>query len=257
MLNANGAGRSAATAGGLVRARSLISGLAAVLLASAGAGLAGAAQAATRYPAMAPLAEYLMADRGAEIALARSAAPPSVSADAEVLVLGPHGYVSAAPGKNGFVCLVERAWFSGVMDDGFWNPKLRGPDCYNREAARSVLPTFLERTKWVLAGASQVEIRARTRAAMAAGRIRPPEVGAMNFMMSKDGYLGDDAGGPWHPHAMFYMPPIPTADWGANLPGTRVLGTDAGVDPYTIFYIPLARWSDGTPDPDPGAKHQM
>ena len=240
------------------RTRNLAASLIALCLATATVGLAaaGAAQAATRYPAMAPLAQYLM-DRDAEIALARSAAPPSVSGAAEVLVLGPHGYVSAAPGKNGFVCLVERAWFSGVTDEGFWNPKLRGPDCYNREAARSVLPTFLTRTKWVLAGASQAEIRARTRAAMAAGRIRPPEVGAMNFMMSKDGYLGDDAGGPWHPHAMFYTPPIPTADWGANLPGTRVLGTDAGVDPYTIFYIPLARWSDGTPDPDSGAKHQM
>ena len=243
--------------GGLARARNLIAGSAAVFLASACAGLPAMAQASTRYPAMAPVAQYLIADRSAEIALARSAAPPSVSGDAEVLVLGPHGYVPAASGKNGFVCLVERAWFSGVSDDGFWNPKLRGPDCYNREAARSVLPTFLTRTKWVLAGASQAEIRTRTAAAMADGRIRPPEAGAMNFMLSKDGYLGDDAGGPWHPHLMFYTPPIPTADWGANLPGTRVLGTDAGVNPYTIFYVPVTRWSDGTPDADQGAKHQM
>ena len=232
------------------------SGVAAVCLALAGW---AAARAATPYPVMAPVANYLMADRGAEIALARSAAPPSVSAGAEVLVLGPHGYVMAAPGKNGFVCLVERAWFSGLQDDGFWNPKLRGPDCYNREAARSVLPTFLARTKWALAGASQAEIRARTRAAMAAGRIRPPEIGAMNFMMSKDGYLGDDAGGPWHPHVMFFTPPIPTVDWGANMPGTRVFGTDAvaGVDPYTTFYVPLTVWSDGTRDGDSGAHHAM
>jgi hypothetical protein len=232
---------------------------AAACLASACLGLAGAgaAQAATRYPAMAPVAEYLMADRSAEIALARSAAAPSVSGDAEVLVLGPHGYVSAAPGKNGFVCLVERAWFSGLEDDGFWNPKLRAPDCYNREAARSVLPTFLTRTKWALAGASQKQILARTRAEMAAGRIPAPAAGGMNFMMSKDGYLGDDAGGPWHPHAMFFMPPMPVTDWGANLPGTRVYGADAGVDPYTMFYVLVARWSDGTPDETPGAKHEM
>lgn len=236
--------------------RKLAACLAASCLASA-MGSSGAAQAATKYPAMAPVSEYLMGDRDAEIAMARSAAPPSVSADAEVLVLGPHGYVSAAPGKNGFVCLVERAWFSGVSDDGFWNPKLRGPDCYNREAARSVLPTFLTRTEWVLSGASQAEIRTRTRAAMAAGKIRHAEAGAMNFMLSKDGYLGDDAGGPWHPHLMFYTPPIPTADWGANKPGTRVMGTDAGDDPYTIFYVPVTHWSDGTPDADQGAKHQM
>jgi len=217
----------------------------------------GPAQAASPYPAMAPVSAYMM-ERDAEIAMARSAAPPSVSAGAEVLVLGPRGYVSAAPGKNGFVCLVERAWFSGLQDDGFWNPKLRGPDCYNRQAARSVLPTFLTRTKWVMAGASLPEIRARTRAAMAAGRIRPPEIGGMNFMMSKDGYLGDDAGGPWHPHVMFFTPPLPTAEWGANLPGTRVYGTDAAAgDPYTTFYVPLAAWSDGTPDAAAGGHHTM
>jgi hypothetical protein len=200
-----------------------------------------------------------MADRDAEIAMARSAAPPSISADAEVLVLGPHGYVTAAPGKNGFVCLVERAWFSGLTDDGFWNPKLRGPDCYNREAARSVLPTFLTRTNWVMTGASLAEIRARTRAAMAAGRIRPPEVGAMNLMMSKDGYLGDDAGGPWHPHVMFFTPPIPLADWGANLPGARVFGSPAvaGVDPYNTFFVLVAAWSDGTPDAAGGGRRAM
>src|SRR6185437_3858819 len=146
---------------------------------------AGAARAATPYPAMAPLDQYLIADRDAEIAMARSAAPPSVSADAEVLVLTPHGYVSTGPGRNGFVCLVERAWFSGLADDGFWNPKLRGPDCYNRRAARSVLPTFLTRTQWVLAGASQHDILERTHAAVAAGRIGPPEVGSLNYMLSK------------------------------------------------------------------------
>jgi len=229
-------------------------GLAVACLALAGA---AAAQPATAYPAMAPVADYLMADRAAEIALARSAAPPSISADAEVLVLGPHGYVSAAPGKNGFVCVVSRAWFSGFQDDGFWNPKEKGPICYNPEAARSVLPTFLTRTTWALAGVSQAEMLKRTAAAMAAGKIPAPEIGALTFMMSKDGYLGDAAHGPWHPHLMFYMPRMSTADWGADMPGTRVFATEAGVDPYTIFYVPLATWSDGAPDDKAGAKHQM
>lgn len=219
--------------------------------------LAGVARAASPYPAMAPVADYMMADREAEIAMARSAGPPSVSRDAEVLVLGPRGYETAAPGKNGFVCIVSRSWFSGLQDDGFWNPKERGPICFNPQAARSVLPMFLTRTKWVLAGVPLSEIAARTRAAMAAGRIRAPEEGALTFMMSKQGYLGDDAGGPWHPHLMFYMPPMPLTDWGANLPGTRVLGTDAGVDPYTIFYVPVATWSDGSPDEASSARHVM
>ena len=60
------------------------------------------------YPSMAPVEQYLMANRNAETALARSAAPESISRDAEVLVLGGHGYETAVKGKNGFVCLVER-----------------------------------------------------------------------------------------------------------------------------------------------------
>jgi hypothetical protein len=219
-----------------------------LLTATAGVAFAGSAAAQPPYPAMAPLNAYLMPERAAEIALARSAAPPSVSADAEILVLGPEGYVTAVPGKNGFTCLVERAWFSGLKDDGFWNPRLRGPDCYNRQAARSVLPTYLARTKWVLAGASQNDILTRTRAAVASGQIRAPEIGSMNYMLSKNGYLGDRAHGPWHPHLMFYMPPMPISDWGADLPGTRVYGADAGVDPYTMFFVTVANWSDGSAD---------
>ena len=216
----------------------------------------GAARAAEP-DKMAPVGDYLMADRAAEIALARSAAPPSVSSDAEVLVLSPKGYVSAAKGGNGFVCVVSRGWFSGLSEPDFWDPKLLGPICFNRQAARSVLPTFLTRTAWALAGASRAELAKRTRAAMATGKIPTPAVGAMTYMMSKGGYLGGGAKGPWHPHIMFYMPPMPTADWGADLPGTRIYSTAAGADPYTMFYVTVAAWSDGTPDANAGAKHSM
>ena len=57
----------------------------------------------------APIEQYLM-DKSAEIALARSAAPASLSRDAGVVVLGPHGYETVATSKNGFVCIVERSW---------------------------------------------------------------------------------------------------------------------------------------------------
>ncbi len=213
--------------------------------------------AAGSYPAMAPIGQYLISDRAAEVALARSAAPASVSNEAEVLVLGPKGYEPAIQGKNGFVCLVQRAWFSGLQDDGFWNPKLRGPICFNPEAARSVLPTFLARTAWAMSGLSQREILKRTQAAAAAGQVLAPEMGSLTFMMSKNGYLGDGPHGPWHPHLMFYMPPMQTADWGADLPGTRVFGAEAGVDPWTLFFVPVATWSDGTPDGSADAGHTM
>lgn len=80
----------------------------------------------TPYAKMAPVDQYLMADRAAEIALARSAAPESISHDAEVQVLGRHGFETAVKGTNGFVCIVGRSWTSAA-DADFWNPKVRVP----------------------------------------------------------------------------------------------------------------------------------
>ena len=65
-------------------------------------------EAGTRYPNMAPLDQYLMEDRNAEIALARGAAPKYISDNAEVLVLNRQGYDTAVQGTNGFVCIVDR-----------------------------------------------------------------------------------------------------------------------------------------------------
>ena len=95
---------------------------------------------------MASLDQYLMADRNAEIALARSAAPPSISGDATVMVLGQHGYETAVTGKNGFVCIVDRVWTQPFDAPEFWNPKNRSPICYNPPAVRSVLPLTVKRT---------------------------------------------------------------------------------------------------------------
>jgi hypothetical protein len=69
---------------------------------------AQAQDAKSPYSSMALLDQYLIPDRNAEIALARSAAPESISRDADVLVLGRHGYEAAVKGKNGFLCLVWR-----------------------------------------------------------------------------------------------------------------------------------------------------
>ncbi|HEY1697848.1 MAG TPA: SRPBCC domain-containing protein [Polyangiaceae bacterium] len=210
-----------------------------------------ASPSATPYPKMAPIERYRMAS-DAEIALARSAAPPSISNDAEVRVLGPRGYETAASGKNGFVCIVERSWACGFDSPEFWNPRMRGPQCYNAAAARSVLPAYFERTTWVLAGASVAEMGDRTRAAVASGQIRPPEVGSMSYMMSKDGYLGDEAGGHWHPHVMFFLPRSEPSAWGANVHGSPVVAPPGnGVDLVTVFIAVVPMWSDGTPGPAP------
>src|SRR6202142_976933 len=85
-------------------------------------GQAAAQEAKGPYLNMAPLDQYLTGDRDAEIALARSAAPESISRDAEVMVLGRQGYETAVKGKNSFVCLVERGWMAPFDDAEFLNP---------------------------------------------------------------------------------------------------------------------------------------
>jgi hypothetical protein len=206
----------------------------------------GAAFAQTTYPTMAPIEQYLMASRSDEIALARSAAPPAISNDAEILTLGVRGYDTASRGKNGFTCIVERAWANEFDSAEFWNPKIRAPFCFNAASARSVLPAYLRRTEWVLAGAAKAEMMDRTKAAIAAKKITPPEIGAMCYMMSKDGYLSD-ADGHWHPHLMFFLPPTESAAWGANLPGVPMFGGGGGIEPVSVFMTPVPYWSDGTP----------
>ncbi len=186
-----------------------------VLVVALGAARQAQAQdAKTPYPSMAPLDQYLIADRNAEIALARTAAPPSISRDAGVVVLGPHGYETAVEGKNGFVCIVERAWMNPFDSPEFWNPKNRSPICLNPPAARTVLPLTLMRTKLVLAGKSKEEVKESIKAAIEKKELPALEAGAMSYMMSKEAYL-TDAGSHNMAHLMFYTP-LGT-EWGANL----------------------------------------
>lgn len=213
----------------------------------AAAAQAKAQDTKTPYPAMAPLEQYLMPDRNEEIKLARSAAPDSISADAEVLVLGKHGYETAVAGKNGFVCLVERSWASGVDDPGFWNPKLRGPLCLNAPAARTYLPRAIKKTELILAGSTPKQMLDAIVAAIDKKELPAMEPGAVSYMLSKQGYLGDRAGGPWLPHLMFFTPKTDSAAWGADLSGSPIIAQQNVEERLTVFLVPVSRWSDGTP----------
>jgi hypothetical protein len=206
----------------------------------------------TPYPAMAPVERYRIADPQDEIALARTAAPPSISANAEVLVLGKHGYETAVRGRSGFVCFVERSWAAGFDDAEFWNPKLRAPNCFNPPAVRSVLPQYLQRTEWALAGIGRPQMIEKARAAFASRRFTGPEAGSLSFMLSKQGYLGDDAAGPWLPHVMFFIPHGQAVAWGAGLKASPILGADGTPFEPTVLFIPVRLWSDGSPAPSPG-----
>ena len=203
-----------------------------------------AQEATTPYSKMAPIDQYLMADQAAEIALARSAAPDSISRDAEVLVLARHGFETAVKGTNGFVCIVGRSWTSAAEAD-FWNPKVRVPMCVNAAAARSYLLRLTKETEWGLAGRTPAQMNESIVAALAKKELPAMESGAMCYMMSKQGYGGDSAPH-WPSHLMFFYTDTNPAIWGANLPGSPVVGVSDPVEHLTQFVIPVRQWSDGT-----------
>src|SRR5579884_513145 len=99
-------------------------GMLALMMSLAG-GTAATAKDPPDYSSMAPIAQYLSKSEADEVALARSAAPTAISADATVLSLGPKGYRRVIEGKNHFVCLIVRAWDKDFDDPEFWNPKTR------------------------------------------------------------------------------------------------------------------------------------
>jgi hypothetical protein len=200
----------------------------------------------TPYPNMAPINQYLMPDQRAEIALARSAAPESIARDAEVLVLGRHGFETAVKGKNGFVCIVARSWTSAA-DPDFWNPKVRVPMCVNAAAARSYLLRLTKETEWGLAGRTQAQMNESIAAAIAKKELPAMESGAMCYMMSTQGYAGDSTPH-WPSHLMFFYSDTDPAIWGANLQGSPVLGVNDTVEHLTTFVVPVQRWSDGAED---------
>jgi hypothetical protein len=206
--------------------------------------LAMAREATTPYPNRAPINQYLMTDQGAEIALARSAAPESISRDAEVLVLGRHGFETAVKGKNGFVCIVGRSWTS-APDAEVWNPEVRVPMCVNAAAARSYLLRITKITELGLAGRTEAQMNETMAAAIGKKELPPMEPGAMCYMMSKQGYGGDTAPH-WPSHLMFFYSDTDPAIWGANLPGSPVIAVDDPMEHLTQFVIVVQRWSDGT-----------
>jgi hypothetical protein len=205
----------------------------------------------TTYPGMVSIEKYLMPDRNAEIALARSAAPEALSSDAKILVLGWRGYETAIEGRNGFVCMVERSWMSPFNSAEFWNPKVRVPQCFNPAAARSILPLTIKRTEMVLTGLSKAQMIDSIKAGFDNKELPAPEPGAMCYMMSRAGYL-NDALGHYVPHLMFYFPLTDKSSWGADLRDSPVTLNPQfrdGPEPITEFVISVGKWSDGTAAP--------
>lgn len=214
------------------------------LLAALGATSPATAQGTTaKYPKMAPVEQYLM-DRTAEIALARTAVPASISRDAGVMVLGRHGYETAVQSGNGFVCYVGRGW-SSAADPDFWNPKVRVPMCLNAPAARSYFLLISKITDLALAGKSPAQVNEAIAAAVANRELPPMAPGAIGYMLGKEGYGGAVAPR-WPAHIMFFYSDTDPAIWGANLPGSPVIAVTDPSTHLTQFVVTAQKWADGT-----------
>ena len=190
---------------------------------------AAALAAAIRYgePIRLPLAE--------EVALARSAAPPAVSADATVLVLeeGAKRWMTAVEGTNGSTCWVSRSWEESLE-----------PHCFDPEGSQTILPMQLARTEMSFAGATKEEVDRAIDAGVAEGRFRYPSRPAMSYMLSAGQVLVNDDGttvGPWKPHLMLYWPGLTKADLGAVGEGPpvspSVILVDEGTDEACLVIV--------------------
>jgi hypothetical protein len=54
---------------------------------------------------------------------------------------------------------------------------------------------------------------------------------------------------------MFFEPRVSITAWGANAPGSPIMGGESSIEPFTIFFVPVPHWSDGTLDSNLSASH--
>ena len=176
--------------------------------------------------------------RDSEIALARSAAPASVSADATVLVFTDSGFVRAVSGSNGVTCIVNRSW-----------PQSVEPHCFDAEGTATILPMEIYRTLAYHRGKTEKEADKAIAAGLTNGTFRLPERPAMSYMMSARQRLVDDDGsivGKWRPHIMIYSPYLTNKDVGLSAKPDMSVGMVAEEGKPTASIMIVMRDFTGT-----------
>ncbi len=186
-----------------------------------------------------PFSDYEM-PRESEIALARSAAPSSVSAHATVKVLTRGGFEVAAKGDNGFVCMVLRSWSAAPDPDSSYYAPLRGPICFDPVAARTVAPVEELRTRLGLQGKDPDAIAREVAMRYGAGQLPKMEGVAFAYMWSANQNTGPGSGA-WHPHMMVYTPYYENSMLGGNPPGAHAPFVVNGGTPYATVLIVVDR----------------
>ena len=194
----------------------------------------------SRYP---PIDRYLM-PRAAEIALARTAAPPSISDHATIKVLTRSGFKVVQQGENGTVCMVMRGFSAPTYTpaqfrDLVYDATVRAPICFTAPAAKVAMPYYELRTTLALAGKDPAQIASAVKAAYASGKLPRRDGVTMAYMWSAHQHLGSGINA-WHPHVMLFAPNYDNAMVGGNAFGSAMpqLTDDAGT-PFSVVVIPV------------------
>ncbi|NNL30985.1 MAG: hypothetical protein HKO77_08185 [Gemmatimonadetes bacterium] len=176
-----------------------------------------------------------------EVALARSAAPASVSDDADIWVLERSGYRLAVEGTNGVACMVSRDWIESVE-----------PICYDPEAAASIMQIAIRRLDLLHAGRSVTDVDRLVAEDLFAGRLRLPQRPALAYMMSRRQQLIDPSGnpvGPWQPHLMIYHPFLTAGVLGlpaAGAPEAAMVFDEGTPTASMVIVVPAFTAADGS-----------
>jgi len=210
------------------------------LLAAMAALSTGANAQQSKYP---PIDRYLM-PRDAELALARTAAPPSLSERATIKVLTRSGFVVAHEGNNGAVCMVMRGFAAPTYTpaqfrDLVYDPTVRAPICFTAPAAKVAMPYYEMRTTLALEGRDPDQIAAAVKAAYTKGTLPRRDGVTFAYMWSAHQHLASGIGA-WHPHVMLFAPNYDNAMVGGNPFGSLLpqVTDDAGT-PFTVVVIPV------------------
>ncbi|MEN8376382.1 MAG: hypothetical protein ABFS34_13125 [Gemmatimonadota bacterium] len=175
----------------------------------------GAALTQTSDAAVDRTGERIVLPDAEEISLARSAAPPAVSAEATVLVYRPGiGYEVGHEGANGVTCFVDRSRVTSFE-----------PQCFDREGSETILQVRLLEARLREEGRSEDDVQAAVDSGIRSGELRLPSRPVMTYMMSSGQVLISDDGrnvGAWKPHLMIYVPYLTADALGlGDTPSTR------------------------------------
>jgi len=202
-----------------------------------GFGALGTLAQEMKYP---PVGEYLM-PQGAEIALAKSAAPDNISGKATIKILTASGFQVVHEGDNGFVCMVMRGFGAPTftptdLRNLVYDSKLRAPICFDPQAAQTIVPYYELRHKLGLQGRTPDEIAKAVLDAYSTGALPKRDKVSFAYMWSADQILGP--AGHWHPHMMVFSPHYENSMLGGNEGGAPgpVVTDDAGT-PLAVVVI--------------------